>query len=160
MLPAFFILFMSAFEGGLVSTRHVMLERGVDLTVRKVRIGQMKEPTLVELKESVCEFAALIPECMDNLQVEMVVMDLRNWDDSKLAGATKCIDREEEVQAATEFQNGNNNQLMVLRVCSLFDPAFGSSGWGKLTLGGKLSDEGRKPYALVATSAFVMEPYQ
>lgn len=172
MLPAFFMLFMSAFEGGMLSTRHVMLERGVDLAVREVRIGRMRDPTQQELKTSICGYASIIEDCMDNLQLEMVIMDLRNWNDNTLTNNVACIDKEEDVQPAVRFTNGDNNQLMVLIVCSLFDPVSATSTWGRSPLAGKVNETDSNTvasgliersagmYALVATSAFVMEPFK
>lgn len=159
MLPAFFILFLSAYEGGMVSTRQVMLERGVDLTVRDVRIGKILKPKHVELKQRICDYAAIIPDCLNNLQLEMVNMDVRNWG-TQLNGPIKCIDRALTVQPAAQFTNGGNNQLMVLQVCSLFDPVAATSGWGQYTLSGQLPKKSGKAYALVASSAFVMEPFE
>mgnify|MGYP000226981385 CR=1 FL=1 len=159
MLPAFFILFLSAYEGGMVSTRHVMLERGLDLTVRDVRIGRLRDPEHGELKQSICTYAAIIPECMENLQLEMVRMDVRAWS-TKLDGPIRCIDRALTVQPAVQFTNGNNNELMVLQVCALFDPVSSTSGWGRATLAGQIPKKSGTAYGLVASSAFVMEPFQ
>ena len=153
------ILFMSAYEGGMVSTRHVMLERGVDLAVRDVRIGRLKEPSHGELKKRICDYAAIIPDCLENLQLEMVRMDVRNWG-TALDGPIRCIDRGLTSQPSYQFSNGGNNELMVLQVCSLFDPVAATSGWGQYTLSGKIPKKSGKAFALVASSAFVMEPYQ
>jgi len=172
MLPTFFMLFMSAFEGGMLSTRHVMLERGVDLAVREVRIGRMRDPTSLSLKTAICGYAGIIKNCMDNLQLEMVPMDVRNWNDAALSGPVACIDRDQNVQPATRFNNGQNNELMVLIVCSLFDPVSATSTWGQVKFAGdpnNPSDDGLAAglkkrsgtaYALVATTAFVMEPFK
>jgi len=159
MLLPFMILFMSAYEGGMVSTRHVMLERGVDLAVRDVRIGKLKEPTHALLKKQICDYAGIIPDCLENLQLEMVRMDVRNWS-TKLDGPIKCVDRALNVQPAVQFSNGQNNELMVLQVCSLFDPVAATSGWGQYTLSEKIPKKSGGAYALVASSAFVMEPFQ
>jgi len=159
MLLPFMLLFTSAYEGGMVSTRHVMLERGVDLAVRDVRIGKLKEPTHALLKQQICDYAGIIPDCVANLQLEMVRMDVRNWS-SKLDGPIKCIDRALTSQPAVQFSNGGNNELMVLQVCSLFDPVLPTSGWGKYSLSGQIPKKSGNSYALVASSAFVMEPYQ
>lgn len=159
VLPAFFILFLSAYEGGMVSMRHVMLERGVDMAVRDVRIGRMKEPTHTQLKLAICEYAGIIPQCIDNLQLEMVRMDIRSWS-TALDGPIRCVDRALTVQPAVQFTNGGNNELMVLQVCSLFDPVSQTSGWGQYALGAKIPKKSQGGYALVASSAFVMEPYQ
>ena len=172
MLPAFFMLFMSAFEGGMLSTRHVMLERGVDLAVREVRIGRMADPSWDNLRTAICDYSSIIEDCMDNLQIEMVKMDLRDWDDNKLGDAVECVNKSEDVKATDKFQNGANNELMVLVVCALFDPVSATSTWGRSPLAGKVNETDSNTvasgliersagmYALVATSAFVMEPFK
>jgi len=154
VLPAFMTLFMMAFEGGRISLNHVMLERGLDLTVRDVRIGRLLEPKHSDLKKRICEYASIIPDCTENLQLEMVRMDVRAWT-TELDGDVSCIDRAEEVQPAVRFTNGGNNELMVLQVCSLFDPVVPTSGLGK-----EIPKESGGAYALVASAAFVMEPFQ
>lgn len=154
LLPLYMTMFLMSYEGGRISLNHVMLERGLDLTVRDVRIGQIQDPTHSELKESICSYAAIIPDCINQLQLEMVRMDVRAWD-SSLDGAVQCVDRALDVQPAVRFTNGENNELMVLQVCSLFDPRVPTSGIGKA-----IPKESGTAYALVASAAFVMEPFQ
>ncbi len=154
VLPAFMTMFLMAFEGGRISLNQVMLERGVDMTVRDVRIGKLKAPTHVDLKQQICDYAGIIPDCISNLQLEMVNMNVRAWG-TQLDGDIRCVDRALEVQPAVQFTNGGNNELMVLQVCSLFDPVAPGSGLGKAIP--KKSGSG---YGLVASAAFVMEPYQ
>ena len=154
ILPVMTLLFMIAFEGGRVSLNHVMLERGLDLTVRDVRIGKMLNPSHDDLKESICDYARIIPECRENLQLEMVNMNVRAWS-NKLNAEPRCIDRAEDVQPAVQFTNGGNNELMVLQVCSLFDPKALRTGLGKV-----IPKKSGDAYALIASAAFVMEPFQ
>lgn len=154
VLPFFMMLFMSAYEGGMISMRHMMMERGLDLAVRDVRIGRLPDPTHAELKKRICNYASILPDCQNQLQLEMVVMDVRNWG-TELDGPIKCIDRALTVQPAVQFSYGDNNQLMVLQVCTLFDPVAPTTGLGKY-----IPKKSGGAYALVATSAFVMEPYR
>ena len=154
VLPFFMMLFMSAYEGGMISLRHMMLERGLDLAVRDVRIGRIVDPEHAVLKERICDYASIIPDCANQLQLEMVVMDVRNWT-NELEGPIKCIDRALNVQPAVRFTYGDNNQLMVLQVCTLFDPVVPTSGLGKY-----IPKKSGGAYALVASSAFVMEPFR
>lgn len=158
VIPLFLFL-LSGIEAGILSTRQVMLERGVDLTVRQIRIGNIKEPEIDQLKLTICGYAGIIPDCLDNIQIKMVKMDVRNWSNA-LNGPVQCIDRSEEVQAPATFTNGGNNELMVLQVCALFDPFFPTSGLGQHTLSNDLEDSPGMGYALVATTSFVMEPFQ
>lgn len=156
ILPFYMTMFMMAFEGGRISLNHVMLERGLDMTVRDVRIGNMMDPTHPELKQQICDYAGIIPDCMNQLQLEMVRMDVRAWG-SELNGPIRCVDRafDGDAQPAVQFTNGDNNELMVLQLCSLFDPVVPSSGLGK-----QIPKKSGGGYALAASAAFVMEPFQ
>ena len=154
VLPFFMMLFMSAYEGGMISMRHMMMERGLDLAVRDVRIGKVPDPSHADLKVLICDYASIIPDCASQLQLEMIAMDLRSWSNA-LNGPIKCIDRALLVQPAVAFTHGDNNELMVLQVCTLFDPVVPTSGLGKF-----IPKKSGGAYALVASSAFVMEPYR
>lgn len=153
MLPGFMLIFTSAYESGVLSTRHVMLERGLDTTVREIRIGRIPNPTHDTIVERICDVASIIPDCIDNVRLEMVPRNPRNWSDPPAAVA--CVDRAEEGDPVLNFNTGLNNELMVLRACALFDPMIPTSGLGK-----SIPKESGGAYALVATSAYVMEPFQ
>ncbi|WP_400086810.1 TadE/TadG family type IV pilus assembly protein [Yoonia sp. R78084] len=43
VFPVFFGFFLMTYESGVYSSRQVMLEHGVDVTVRNVRIGRIDE---------------------------------------------------------------------------------------------------------------------
>ena len=147
----FMILFVSAFESGILMTRHVMLERGLDMAVRAVRLGTLTPVTHVQLKKMICNGAGIIPDCMNTLKLEMRTTDLRAWVD--IPRAADCIDVNNPVTAPTTYQNGQSDDLMVVRVCALFRPMFPATG-----LGFYLPRNSGDYYALVSTSAFVMEP--
>ena len=153
LLPGFLAIFISAYESGLLMVRNVMLERGVDIAVRELRLGTPQPPTFEEFKQSICDGAAIIQNCDEVLQVELRPVSTTTW--NVLDGPTLCIDRSEEIDPIdqTEYSVGTNNELMLVRVCSLFDPLFSTTGWAmKLPM---IRDD---QYALVATSAFVNEP--
>lgn len=154
---------LSGIEAGIVSTRQVMLERGLDLAVRQIRIGALKDaqgnsPDIDTIRTAICNYAAVIPNCLDDVHIKMVRMDVRNWS-TDLDGPVQCINRAEESQPATVFTNGGNNELMVLQVCALFDPFFPTSGLGR-TLSSELEDTPGSGFALVSTTSFVLEPFQ
>ncbi len=152
-LPAYMLLFSSTYESGMLSTRQVMLQHGLDQTVREVRIGRIPDPDHDTLTDKICEYSTIIPDCANQIRLEMVVRDLRNWSD--MSSASQCVDRESDGAPTLVFTNGSNNQLMVLRACALFDPMIPGSG-----LGHQLPKESGGAYALRATSAYVMEPFQ
>lgn len=153
VLPAFMLIFTSAYEGGVLSTRQVMLERGVDVAVREVRIGILLNPTHDSLTERICEAASIIPNCLSNLRLEMVSTDLRDF--TPPGADVACVDRAETGTPVLNFNTGLNNEMMILRACALFDPVIPTNGLGK-----EIPKESGGAYALTATSAYVMEPFQ
>lgn len=152
-LPLTMTLFVAGLESGLLETRHVMLERGLDVTVRKVRIGEIAVPTHDLLKEEICFYAKIIPDCINQVQLEMVRNDMRDW--QNVSADPDCVDREEEGVPLINFNTGGNNELMILRACALFDPLLPTS-----TMGAAIPKENGGAYALVASSSFVLEPFQ
>lgn len=153
VLPVFLTIFLMGYESGMLSTRHVMLERGLERTVREVRIGKIPSPTHDLLVTRICQYALLIPDCINQMRLEMVVRDPRAW--TPIATRASCVDRDEEGKPVLTFNTGLNNQLMVLRACALFDPMLPTSGLGKA-----IPEVKGGGYGLVATSSYVMEPFQ
>lgn len=51
------------------------------------------------------------------------------------------------------FENGQDNELMILRACVKIDPIFPTTG-----LGANIPKDGYGQYSLIATSVFVQEP--
>lgn len=153
ILFPFIVSFMlGSVEIGVLKVRHVMLERAVDLSVRDLRLGTWNPPTHLELKEKICNLATVIPDCMNVILIELRPVSTETW--APLGEATKCLDREEEVSPYTEFDGGQQNEMMLVRVCIIVDPFFASS---ELALDLPKHDAGGG-YALVSTSAFVNEP--
>lgn len=162
VFPIFMLFFGMTYENGMISIRHVMLERGVDMTVRDVRLGIVREPDSeklrTEMKRRICVYAAIIPDCENQLQLEMIKRDLRNWSDIDMT--VRCIDRGAVSQPKVNFTNVLNNELIFLRACALFDTVMPTSGIGYAISGKERgSDDTGLPYGLVATSAFVVEPF-
>lgn len=158
VFPIFMLMFLMTFESGMVSLRHFALERGVDLAVRDVRIGLMATPTPDTLRTRICASAGLIPDCENQLQVEMVRLNPRAWVDPNPTVA--CIDRGAAVQPPVAFSNTGNNWLLFLRACARFDPVMPTSGLGKAIVDNNSGSAAGGSYALVATSAFVVEPFR
>lgn len=161
VFPIFVMFFLMMYENGMLSLRHVMLERGVDLTVRDVRIGRLSQDvTRDQLRARICQQASIIPDCLNQLQLELIRRDVRSW--TNIDEAYRCIDRGASTQPATTFTPGGNNELIVLKVCARFDPLM----VGPLALLGtaiRTQNSGSAAggsYALMTTSAFVVEPYQ
>lgn len=151
LFPFFITLFLSSVELAMVAFRHSMLERGLDLAVRDVRLGTGQIPQHNDLKEAICNYAGVLPACMSTLRLEMVRVDPRG--SITLNQTPDCIDTSEDVQPVRSYINGQENELMILRACVKFNPVFPTSG-----LGSHMALDGSGMATLVATSAFVQEP--
>lgn len=157
VFQVFLLFFLMTYENGVISIRHVMLERGVDLAVRDVRIGNMPNPTRDSMRERICDISMIIPDCENQLQIEMVRRNPRSWND--LPSEVRCIDRSTTSQPVVTFTNGGNNELMIMRACVRIDPMLPTSGIGKAIAGSNSGAAAGGSYALVATAAFVVEPF-
>jgi len=154
LFPAFLALFLASFESGLMMIRNVMLERGVDMAVRELRLGTAVPPTFDEFKQEVCDHMDMVTkDCANVVQVQLEPVDMTTW--GPLNGTPRCIDVESTMDPidATNYTIGQNNELMLVRVCALFDPIFPTTRMGVMT-----AYNNRNDYALVATTAFVNEP--
>lgn len=151
MVPVMLGLCLSSIELGMLLSRQVMLDRGLDLAVRAVRIGAMTEVTHDTLKDAICEGAVIIPDCQNQLKLEMRPVNPRAW--SALPAQADCIDREDNALPVREFVPGQENELMILRACSLFDPFFPTTG-----LGAAIPKQSQGAYALLSTTSYVVEP--
>ncbi len=155
LLPAYLTVLIASYEAGIMMVRHAMLERGVDLAVRSLRLGTPQPPTFEEFKTSVCDNTMIIANCNEVVQVELRPVSTTAW--NPLSAGANCIDVNSTIDPIdqTEFSVGVNNELMMVRVCGLYQPLFPTT-----TFGMEMPDVGSGHYALVVTSAFVNEPSQ
>jgi len=153
LFPPFFLVFASAIESGIMMSRNVMLERGLDLAVREIRIGLPTPPTFEEFRAQICGVAMIIPNCMENLQVELQVVDSSTW--QPLDPTPRCVDRDSPIDPFDNpnYSVGQNNDFMLVRLCANIDPILPGFGLGII-----LDGDGSNGHAIVATSAFVNEP--
>lgn len=158
VFPVFFGFFLMTYESGMYSIKHVMLERGVDIAVRDVRIGAMPNPTRAQLRNRICEVAMIIPNCISQLDIEMVRRDPAAW--VAMPATVECVDRGVVNEEETEVDTTANNQLMVIRVCARVDPLLPTTGIGRAIVQLNDSDAAGGSIALVSTAAFVVEPFR
>ena len=128
LFPGFMLAMLSSIEAGLMMTRNVMLERGVDIAVRELRLGQ-STPDFDTLKATICDHALIIGDCNERIQMELQPVSLATFDVP--ASAPKCRDITSDIDPITDttWIGGGNNDLMIVRVCALFDPFFSPSAW-------------------------------
>ncbi|KNG92655.1 TadE/TadG family type IV pilus assembly protein [Pseudaestuariivita atlantica] len=149
--PLFMVILLASVELGVVTVRHTMLERSLDMTVRDIRLGTGTAPQHDQIKDQICENIALVPDCQENLRLEMMQRDLRAW--TSIDGNADCTDQSAPVAPVRQFSNGLDNELMVLRACLKFTPFFPTTA-----LGESMAKDANGDVGLIATSAFVQEP--
>lgn len=151
VFPVYLSLLIMSIELGLITLRHTLLERGLDIAVREIRLGTGTAPQHDDIKELICENAIMVLDCEKNLQLEMRSADLRAY--SSLDTTADCTDSSEPTKPVREFTPGAQNELMLLRACLRYDPLFPDD-----YLGSALNKDASGQSAVIAMSAFVQEP--
>ena len=166
----FVLVMTNAIEGSVLMMRWSMLDRGLDMAVRELRLSGNAPPTFEAFRDSVCRFSGAAADddrdpdhdpalaaCREDLHVELVLVE-EGGDWTPLEDAPACVDREEEIDPLIDprsehYETGLAQSLMMVRVCTAADPLLPNFG-----LGAMLPKDGSGRYKLVAVSAFVREP--
>lgn len=151
LFPVFFLMMLFSIELGIVTLRHALLERGLDLTVRGVRLTTGEDWSHDEIKLGLCKVSLLGSSCMKDLKLEMKKTDIRAF--SGLATTADCTDRAEPAKPVRTWTNGDSNELMLLRACLKYDPLF-----PKTVFGQAIHTDASGQAAIISVSAFVQEP--
>lgn len=151
LFPLYVAVLFIGIEAGVVMTRQVMLERGVDMSLRDLRLGRMENASHDTLRNEICSHTVVIRDCRNVLLLELTPIDSTTW--AGLNEPTTCVDRSEEIQPVTQFLPGGDNQLMLVRACVIVDPLIPG---GALALA--LPRDGSGGFRLLASSVFVNEP--
>jgi hypothetical protein len=150
-VPILIAIFMASFESGYLMIRSIMLEQSLDMTMRELRLGHYPLPTAALLKTEICTRSVILKDCEDNISIEMRRINTTTW--ALPTDRIGCVDREEEISPAVIYEQGQQNDVMLVRVCVVQDAMFPTSGIG---LG--LPKDAMGGYGLTATSAFAIEP--
>jgi hypothetical protein len=150
VFPVLMFFVMMVFETGFIATRSVLLERGLDIAARDLRLGT--DPTIdhEKLKKLVCENSNILANCERDLILEVVELDINSAYPQNQAN---CIDRTEEIEPTITFNPGGRNRIMFVRACMIIDPIFPVLG---ISLGLRKDNSGG--YQLVTYTAFMNEP--
>lgn len=151
LAPVLFGSFFFGFELSMHSIRQMLLDRGLEVTTREVRLNTGKQFTHESLRDAICINAGGLEGCQENLRLEMVPVNPRNF--APLGAHPDCVDVAEPVAPLNGWSLGQQHELMLLRACMKFVPVFASVGLGKL-LGSGSDGMGK----MVSISAFVQEP--
>ena len=151
VFPFFLGVFLSGYEVATMNMRAVMLERAMDITVRNIRLSSGATLDYEQVKNDICSQTFLIPNCRDALRIELTEVDTDTW--SGLNHSPVCIDRTATIQPIVQFENGQQNELMLMRACVVVDPVFPGIGVGR-----SMPKDPSGGYQIIATAAFVNEP--
>ncbi|SFG15671.1 Flp pilus assembly protein TadG [Palleronia marisminoris] len=151
LFPLMLWPFLTGMEAGVMQMRRVMFEYAVDVVARDVRMGISGYGTAAEIRAAVCETATVIPDCESDLMLDLSRVDLGSFTASE--GAVTCRNRDLEVQPATTFKPGTQNELMLMRFCVLYDPIFPGVG-----IGARMDQVSGGGVAMVTETFFVNEP--
>jgi hypothetical protein len=150
VFPVLMFFVMMVFETGFIATRSVLLERGLDVATRDLRLGTDPAIDHDKLRDRVCDSSGILINCKRDLILEVVELDLASAYPQNQAN---CIDRTEKIDPTIAFTPGARNRIMFVRACMIIDPIFPGLG---ITLG--LPRDSSGGFQLVAYTAFMNEP--
>ena len=151
IFPVIMSLLLMSVEVGVMMARGMMLDRGIDMTMRELRLGALNPMTHDQMKKQICRHALIVPDCAESLSLELTPAAAENW--TPTSSRPTCYDKAEEIKPALQFTPGSANELMIVSACATFVPFFPTTG---LAATMKLQKSGE--YAMIATSAYVNEP--
>jgi hypothetical protein len=141
---------LSVFEAGWLMTKYMMLDRGLDMAIRDVRLVKNPDITHDELKQSICDYSVLIKDCNTTLVLELVRVDAST---PYPANQPNCYDRTEEIAPVIDFTAAGYEELMFVRACVITDPIFPGIG-----LGLQLQKDATGGLQMISYAAFMTEP--
>ena len=151
VIPVYLAMLGMSIELGMVTLRNTLLERGLDIAVREVRLGTGTAPDHDQIKTLVCQNALMIRDCEANLRLEMRPVDIRAF--ATMDTTADCTDAAEPSKPVRAFTPGQQNQLMLLRACLKYDPLYPDAVFGKA-----LTKDANGQADVVSMTAFVQEP--
>lgn len=128
LFPLIFSIFVSSVDFSIQMLRQIFLDRAVDMTIRDVRLGRFDTNGLDQMKESICANAALTPNCMATVTVELRPVTAQEL--ATLDPRAQCVNRAANVTPVLSFTPGAGNQeLMMLRACTVSNPFIVANGF-------------------------------
>lgn len=151
LVPLVFAIFVATLEGGLMMSRWAGIDRAADMVIRNLRLGQYQNPTAELLRREICDEVFLVENCFQNTAVDIREINRANFlmpDEDE-----PCVTRDQEIiQPVTEVTPGQQNDLMLIRVCVTVDALFPTSRFAMDDL------DAHGGYALSVSSVYVNEP--
>ena len=151
VFPLIVLIFVAAFETAMLLTRQVMMERALDSAVRYMRLTSGVSVTHDAIRDNICENSPILIDCQNSLLLDLRVIDQDSYNLPDYH--TLCVDRSGTVNPANEFNPGAENELMLIRTCSLVARILPISG-----LGLDLTRDDTGAIHITAATVFVNEP--
>lgn len=152
LVPLLFAIFVATIEIGMMMSRWSSIDRAADMVIRSLRLGQYNNPTAQMLRQEICDDVFLVENCFENIAV-----DIRRINRTTFVlpdGDEPCVTRDIDIiQPVVEVTPGQQNDLMLIRVCVAVDALFPTSRFAlPITL------DAQGGYALSVASVYVNEP--
>jgi len=152
VVPVVITIFMASVEAGFYMAKHVLMERGLDLVMRDIRMGYVDDlENGNKVRELVCAATPILSDCENILMVEMQLISTNTF--AMPEDPPRCIDRSAETKLDDDITSGGSHEIMFIRVCAVQDPMFPSTG-----IGLQLRPESGGGYQMATASVFVNEP--
>lgn len=151
IFPIYLSFILMSIELGFVTMRHTLLERGMDMAVREIRLGTGTVPQHDAIKDLVCENAIMVLNCEQKLRLEM--RPANPFALQTLDTEADCTDAAEPAKPVRSFVPGQANELMLMRICYKYEPFF-----PKEFLGSALQKDASGEASIISMTAFVQEP--
>ncbi|MEP1443306.1 MAG: TadE/TadG family type IV pilus assembly protein [Hyphomicrobiales bacterium] len=153
--PIFFIIIISILEVGYTFSKVAMLDYSVSVTTRELYTGTAANGQIAhdEIEQNICNNMSVLAgsNCTANLLVELItindVTDLPSDD-------AQCRDEALNINPVVQFDPGGSSETVFMRVCFLTNFLVPGIGFGL-----QLPVEASGKYAIIASSAFVNEPF-
>lgn len=154
-VPLVLFIFMGSIESGFYMIREVMMERGLDLVMRDFRLGRLASLDQDGLRDLVCDATPILGDCGNRLKVWIGPIDTSTWQPA--TQAAYCGDGNGTLtpQTAGNVVHSTQNEIVFVRVCTIEQPIFPSTGIG-LRL---RADSQTGGYQIAVATVAVNEPY-
>ncbi|MBD1202831.1 MAG: pilus assembly protein [Rhodobacteraceae bacterium] len=152
LMPLVFTIFAAALESGLMMVRWTSIDRASDMVIRSLRLGQYNNPDALLLRQEICDRTFMIENCFENTVVEIREINRANF--LMPAFDAPCVTRDGTIiQPVTQITPGQQNDLMLIRVCVTVDALFAGS-----TFAVPITYDAQGGYAISVASVYVNEP--
>ena len=151
VIPLLLMIVGSTLEAGWIMMQTIMLDRGLDQTVRELRVGSFTNPTQEAMRQRVCARAMILADCEANLALEL--FPIGPGGTGYPSDTQRCVNRNSTVAPVLRFTPGGRTETMFVRACYVVSPITPGIG-----LGLSLPKDGSGALRLIAKSGFVNEP--